>query len=207
MGPGLYFITHHMCRYLEPHVPHPDLIILDENLIGGFKLEDQCSEAQMRTLTRIEPDPMIQQILHLASSLSTQADSEPLVVNGRKLTGTDSDEDTIVRLLATQRGVTEREVKEEIFKLCKRIREIKPAELFKQNIDLKSLHWLEGLTAHNLYSYLQVDKAANIYFKTKYLTPLGFEDTPVKILDATGDKRVAQSLTGRNVSRVSADVR
>ncbi|MGA2226573.1 MAG: DNA polymerase, partial [Syntrophobacteraceae bacterium] len=208
MGPGLYFITHHMCRYLEAHVPHPDLIILDENLIGGFKLEEQCSEAQMRTLRRVEPDnPTLGQILFLAGSLSTQPDSEALIINGRKLTGADSDEDTIVSLLATQKNVTEREVKEEIFKLCKRIREIKPAELFKQHVDLKALHWLEGLTSYNLYSYLQVDKAANIYFKTKYLTPLGFEGTPVKILDATGDKRVAQSLTGRDVSLVTADVK
>jgi DNA polymerase I-like protein with 3'-5' exonuclease and polymerase domains len=150
---------------------------------------------------------MIQQILNLASSLSTQADSEPLIVNGIKLTGADSDEDTIVSLLATQKGVTESEVKEEIANLCKKIREIKPVELFKQNVDLKSLHWLEGLTAHNLYSFLQVDKAANIYFKTKYLTPLGFQDTPVKILDATGDKRIAQLLTGRNISLVTADVK
>ena len=208
MGPGLYFITHHMCRYLESHVPHPDLIILDENLIGGFKLEEQCSEAQMRTLRRVEVDnPMLSQILYLAGSLSTQPDSEALIINGRKLTGADSDEDTVVSLLATQKGITEGEVKEEIFKLCKRIREIKPAELFKQHVDLKALHWLEGLSAHNLYSYLQVDKAANIYFKTKYLTHLGFEGTPVKILDATGDKRVAQSLTGREVSLVTADVK
>ena len=39
-GPGVYFVTLHMLRYLQDQIPTPDLIILDENLKAGLLLED-----------------------------------------------------------------------------------------------------------------------------------------------------------------------
>ena len=53
MEAGVFFVTHHMLQYLESRVPNPDLIILDENLKGGFLLEDSCTELQMRTLATV----------------------------------------------------------------------------------------------------------------------------------------------------------
>ena len=53
MGSGIYFVTHHMLQYLEPLFPAPDLIVLDENLVSGFLLEDKCTDLEMTTLSTI----------------------------------------------------------------------------------------------------------------------------------------------------------
>jgi len=206
-GPAVFFVTHHMCRYIEPHFPNPDLIILDENLTGGFKLEDQCDEAELGTLLRIEPDSLlIKKVLDLTRALWAQTCKESLILNGRKLTPANSDEDTILSILATQNNTSEYDIREEIHKLCAAVRKHRPGELFQNNVSLKALQWFEGLISNSHYSYLLLDPAAGIFLKTKYLTPLGFENSRVKILDATGDKKIAKALTGRDISLVKADV-
>ena len=53
IGKGVYFVTHHMLQYLETLFQKPDLIILDEHLVSGFLIEEECSELQMRSLSTV----------------------------------------------------------------------------------------------------------------------------------------------------------
>ena len=92
METGVYFVTHHMLQYLESRVPNPDLIILDENLKGGFLLEDVCTELHMRTLATVLNGVdylLVNDLLALGNQIGIQilkTKSFPEIINGRKLT-------------------------------------------------------------------------------------------------------------------------
>ena len=117
--------------------------------------------------------------------------SFPEIINGRKLTAADINEDTIIGLLAKRNGQTEIKIIKEIERITNIICQRSPGELYRKGVNLKAVEWLKGLTSLNRYSYMLVTEIGAIYFNTKYITPLGYPGTPIKILDATGDPHSA----------------
>jgi hypothetical protein len=212
MEAGIFFVTHHMLQYLEKRVPNPDLIILDENLKGGFLLEDSCTELQMRTLATVlsRVDYLLaDDLMMLGQQIGTQilkTESFPEIINGRKLTAADIIEDTIIGLLAKRTGKTEIEIIEKIKQIITIIGQHSPGKLFRKGVNLKAVEWLKGLIFLNRYSYMLVTKTGAFCFNTKYITPLGYPGTSIKILDATGDANSAKALVNRKLKVVKADV-
>ncbi|MFC1882830.1 hypothetical protein ACFL2S_15240, partial [Thermodesulfobacteriota bacterium] len=212
MEAGVFFVTHHMLQYLEMRVPNPDLIILDENLKGGFLLEDSCTELQMRTLATVLNGVdylLADDLMDLGKQIGTQilkTKSFPEIINGRKLTNADINEDTIIGILAKRNGKTEIKIIKEIEQIINVIGQHSPGELYHKGVNLKAVEWLKGLTSLNRYSYMLITESGAFCFNTKYITPLGYTGTPVKILDATGDAHSARALVNRKLKVVKADV-
>jgi DNA polymerase I-like protein with 3'-5' exonuclease and polymerase domains len=212
MEAGVFFVTHHMLQYLERRVPNPDLIILDENLKGGFLLEDSCTELQMRTLATVLSGVdylLVNNLMVLGQQIGNQilkTKSFPEIINGRKLTNADINEDTIIGLLAKRNGRTEIKIIKEIKRIINVIGQHSPGELYHKGVNLKTVEWLKGLISVNRYSYMLVTENGAFRFNTKYITPLGYTGTPIKILDATGDARSARALVNRKLKVVKADV-
>ena len=209
---GIYFVTHHMLQYLEKRIPNPDLIILDENLKGGFLLEDTCTELQMRTLATVLNGVdclLVNDLMVLGRQIGNQilkTKSFPEIINGRKLTTADINEDTIIGLLAKRNGKTKIKITKEIEQIINIIGQHSHGELYHKGVNLKTVEWLKGLISLNRYSYMLVIENGAFCFNTKYITPLGYTNTPVKILDATGDGRSARALVNRKLKVVKADV-
>ena len=209
---GIYFVSHHMLQYLENRFPKPDLIVLDENLIDGFRLEDDCKELQLRSLSIVldqKDYSLIDRILTLGKNVSTQMmreKSHPLIINGRKLTPADIMEDSIIGLLSRQKNVSENAIKKDISRIISNINNLPKRYLYQSGVDLNAVTWLQGLIKKDQYSYLLVTTKGECFFKVKYITPLGYRNTPIKILDATGDKKTAQNLLRRKLSLIKSDV-
>jgi hypothetical protein len=113
------------------------------------------------------------------------------------LTNADLDKSTIIEILAKRMNMTEDELKIEIESLVDQILKGQKFKLFSQGIDMKAVDWLKGLYVSNVLSYLNISKKGEVKFETKKLTPLGYESTPIKILDATGDTKSAYPLIRR----------
>ncbi len=209
--PGIYVVTHHMLRYLEPRFPAPHLIVLDENLIDGFRLEDSCSEQQMRTLALgLKPHEfnLVSEILHLAQSLAVQAaqTKTPMILNARKLTGSDIMEDSVVGLLARQKGIPDEEIIERARELAFNLVNTSHRKLYEMGVDHRAITWMKGLFENHITSFLNIGPSGELRFAVKVVTPLQYHDTPIKVLDATGDPRTVGRLTGRSIRAARADV-
>ena len=205
---GIFFVTHHMLQYLENIIPNPDLIILDEDVVSGFLVKDECSEIQMRSLLKAAGQSekyLVHGLLNMAKSIGydvVQKNDHPIILNGKKMTG---DETSIIHLLSLELQVEEPET----YKKLKRLKnsfEEKRTEFFSKKISWNAVEWLKGLFAENRYSYIFIDKNGSVYFRRKYVTPLAFENTPVKILDATGNEKACSRLIDRPVKMVKVDV-
>jgi len=209
---GVYFVTHHMLQYLEALFPDPDLIILDENLISGFLLNDQCSGTQLRSIasaaTGIEYN-IIDEILKLGNSIGTQIvrnQSHPMIINGRRLTTGNETEDSIIGILAKQQEKTEDDILGEIKNLVSKINKFSKTALYRHGVNLKAVDWLKGLIDKNKHSFMLITNKGECIFNTKYITPFHYKNTPVKVLDATGDERAISAILKRKVNTVRADV-
>ena len=209
---GIYFVTHPMLKYIESRFPELDLLILDENLVDGFRLQDECTERQLRTLSIVldqKEYSLIDRILTLARNVSTQMMKEqahPLIINGRKLTPADVMEDSIIGLLSRQNAVSEDAVDKNISAIISKVNQYSKRDLYQKGVDLNAVNWLRGLTEKDHYSYLLITQRGDCFFQVKYITPIGYRNTPVKILDATGDKRTAQTLLRRKLNVIKSDV-
>lgn len=212
MNHDIFFMTHHMLQYSEKRIKDPDLIIMDENLKSGLLLEDTCTEQQMRTLSIVLNDLdylLITTLFELGHKIGDQICKEkayPMIINGRKLAGKDQTEDSLIRLLAKYSDRDEQKIKEQFENIRMTIKQIPRTQLYYKGVDLKAASWIKGLLKDNIYSYLLITKKGGLFFKYKYITPLGFRDTPLKILDGTGNSTVANALTRRKIKEVHADV-
>ena len=202
-GPGIYFVTLHMLQYLQDRIPKPDLIILDENLKSGFMLEESCSESQMRSLLKVlkgGDSVQVIQLITLGQQIVTKMASEgtaPMILNGRKLTESEIHETTVIELLSKRLGKSENEIIADVARAVDALKKRGRAQLYRDGIDLKAVRWLEGLFLSNGLSYLVFSDRGDVSYRIKYTTPLGFRETPVKILDATGDARAIEPLVRR----------
>ena len=212
IGPGVYFVTHHMLQYLLTIFPDPDLIILDENLVSGFLIEGKCSEIQMRSLSTVLTGVkylLIKEIIALGHQIGDEilrTKSYPMIINGRKITAANISEDSLIGILAKQKQKSEDDIIREIRNLVTTIDQHSKTYLFNQDVDLKAVNWLKGLVSDNLYSFVWIKRNGECVFNTKYITPLRYKNTPVKILDATGDAKAIQALTKRKIKTVKVDV-
>lgn len=210
IGPGVYFVTLHMLQYLEKRFPKPDLIILDENLKGGLLLEDSCTELQIKSLLKIvkgNDAALIMHILNIFQKLSVQLvenNWRDTIFNGRKLTGTD--ETTIIDLLSKWTGRSEDEIITNLKSLSKNLNEKSSKHLYLKGIDINGIAWINGLCSRDALSFVQISYTGEISYNTKRITQLGYHESPIKILDATGDASAIEPLVGRKLKTVRADV-
>ena len=215
-GPGIFLVTHHMLRFLERYFPAPDLIMLDEDIVKGFLLRDGCTEHDLRTLASVLSETeylFVKRLLEITAGIEEQQKRKagagervyPLIINARRLsTGT---EDSLLGLLANRYMVTESEMMERIDALLAGINRHRDAVLYQKGVSLKAVNWIRGIVSLSHYPYVIAHAKQGISFHLKYKTPLGYPDTPVKVLDATGDKRVVESLLGRPFESITSDVR
>lgn len=213
MSGGIYFVTHHMLRYLEKKLPDPDLIVLDENFVGSFLNNDECTESQMRTLGIVLApvdysliDKMLQIGQNLAIQVMREQKRRALLINAKKMTGGNMPEDSICSILAIQYDTTESDIDYRIKRLLIKIGKLSNKGLYKMGVNLRAVNWIRGLVSRKYYSYLLINSNGDIKFNVKYKTPLAYNNTPIKILDATGNEKVAQSLTHRLFKTVKLDV-
>jgi len=213
-GPGVYFVTLHMLQYLQDQIPTPDLIILDENLKAGLLLEDTCTEIQIQSVLKViggRDQRLIMELLTIIHRISinfvTSDDASPsMIINGRKLADSNLQETTIIELLAKGMSTTEEDVISRLTSLSNTLDNLSRINLYRQGIDLNAISWIKGLTSPTTVSFVLIDKKGRIKFNMKSITPLGYPDTPIKILDATGDASAYRPLVRRNLKSVRANV-
>ena len=211
-GPGVYFVTLHMLQYLQDQIPTPDLIILDENLKAGLMLEDTCTELQIKSVLKVVDDTdaaIIKHLLNIIQQISTQlvdTGGHPMIINGRKLTEADNQETTIIELLAKRMNKTDEDVIASLASLSKSLDNLSRINLYRQGIDMNAINWIKGLASPSTLSFVQIARNGDVRYSTKRITPIGFHDTPIKILDATGDASAYSALIGRKLKTVRADV-
>ena len=210
---GIYFVTHHMLQYLTRLIPEPDLIVLDENLVQGFLLEDECDESQMKTLSIVlggADYALVERILDLANNLYIgvlRSDTHKnMIVNGKRLSLSDTAEDSLISILSRQMNLSGNQFRERISVILSKLGSLSQRELYEKGVNLNAIHWLKGLISDRHYSYLSISKKDAALFAVKYLTPLGYSSTPLKILDATGNREIAERLTQRKIKLVRVDV-
>lgn len=210
LGPGVYFVTLHMLQYLVETIPKPDLLILDENLKAGFLLEETCSERQMKSLLKIVSESnakLIRQLLGVFQSLSVnlvKSDSWEITINSRKLT--EADETTIIDLLSKWTGRSEEETVANLLTLSNTLSKLKIKQLYFKGIDMKAITWINSLCSRTALAFVHIDNTGEIKFKIKRITHLAYHDTPIKILDATGDAESLEPMVRRKLKTVRADV-
>lgn len=211
-GPGVYFVTLHMLQYLQDQIPTPDLIILDENLKAGLLLEDTCTELQIKSVLKEAKGTdsvIVIHLLNIIQQISTQlvdTGGHPMIINGRKLTDANNRETTIVELLAKRMNITDEDVAAKLTSLSNTLDNLSRPRLYRQEIDLNAIVWLKGLTSPSTLSFVNIAKNGDVRYNTKQITPIGFYDTPIKILDATGDGSAYGALLKRKLKTVRADV-
>jgi len=130
----------------------------------------------------------------------------PMIINGRKLAGTDQTEDSLTALLAKYSDRDEQQIKEQFENMRTIFKQISKPKLYHKGVDLKAVNWIKGLLKDNIYWYLLITAKGDLLFNYKYITPLGFPNVPLKILDGTGNSTVANALTGRQIKTINADV-
>ena len=212
LGPGVYFITLHMLQYLEDKFPKPDLVILDENLKAGLLLVDSCTDIQLKSLLKVVKGTdanLIKQFLHIIQKMSVKVvenKGREMIVNGRKLT--DADETTIIDLLCKTTGRSEEEIYTTLLSLKETLDKLPRRQMFLQGVDMSAIAWIKGLceSSKDILSYVHISKKGEVSYNTKRITPLGYKDSPVKILDATGDASAIEPLIKRKLMTVRADV-
>lgn len=210
--PGIYFSTHHMLQYLEHLISAPDLIILDENIIPGFLMSDFCTENQLRSLSNVLnqiDNNLIKRLLDLAHKIGEQVRADPtypVLINGRKLSGPETNERSLLELLAEFEKTTEKKLRFKLMRILDTIEKLASSELYKKKVDLKAVHWLKGLLARDVFSSLFISQKGELSFNIKKLTTIHFKGTPIKILDATGNLESAQAIFQRKFEKIDANV-
>ncbi|BBO76179.1 hypothetical protein DSCW_35960 [Desulfosarcina widdelii] len=211
-GPGVYFVTLHMLQYLQDRIPTPDLIILDENVKAGLMLEDSCSELQMKSVLMVVNGTdavIVRHLLNIVQQISTKlvdTGGHPMIINGRKMTDANNQETTIIELLAKRMNMTDEDMIDSLSSLSKSLDSLSRTNLFRQEIDLNAITWIQGLTSPSTLSFVHIAKNGDVKFSIKRITRIGLHDTPIKILDATGDANAYGALLNRKLKTVRADV-
>jgi len=211
-GPGVYFVTLHMLQYLQDQIPTPDLIILDENLKAGLLLEDTCTELQIKSVMKVVYDTdatIVKHLLNIIQQISTElvgTGGHPMIINGRKLTEADNQETTIIELLAKRMNTTDEDVMASLTSLSKLLDSQSRVNLYGRDIDMNAINWIKGLISPSTLSFVKIARNGDVRYSTKRITPIGFHDTPIKILDATGDANAYGALLNRKLKTVRADV-
>ena len=211
-GPGVYFVTLHMLQYLQGQIPTPDLIILDENLKAGLLLEDTCTELQIKSVLKTVPNTdaaMIKHLLNIIQQISTNlvgTGGHPMIINGRRLTDADNQETTIIELLAKRMNRIDEDVMASLITLSNYLDDLSRPRLYRRGVDLNAVAWIHGLTSPSTLSFVHIARNGDVRYSTKRITPIGFHDTPIKILDATGDANAYGALLKRKLKTVRADV-
>jgi DNA polymerase I-like protein with 3'-5' exonuclease and polymerase domains len=201
-----------MLQYLQDQIPTPDLIILDENLKAGLLLEDACTELQIKSVLKVVDGTdavIIRHLLNIIQQISTKlvdTGGHPMIINGRKLTEAGNQETTIIELLAERMNTTDEDVMASLASLSKSLDNLSRIHLCEQEIDMNAIGWIKGLTSPSTLSFVHIAKNGDVRYSTKRITPIGFHDTPIKILDATGDASAYGALLNRNLKTVRADV-
>lgn len=212
IGPGVYFVTQHMLQYLEDRIPNPDLIILDENLKAGLLLEETCTEEQFKSILKVlhgTDSVMVNHLLDLNQLISrklVETGSQAMIFNGRRLTDSDLQETTVIEMLAKRMNMGEEDVHSRLESLTDSLSKLSRRDLYQQEVDLKAVNWIKGLCSSSVLSFVHINEQGVIQYKTKKITKLGYPDTPIKILDATGDASTLKPLVGRALKTVRADV-
>jgi len=212
MDHDVFFTTHHMLQYSQKRIKEVDLIIMDENLKSGLFLEDNCDDRDMRNLSSILDGlnrKLIDKILELGFGIARELKinkERPVIINGRKIASSDQHEETIIEILSKIMDISESDLKERLQKVIDAINQHTESQLYKKGVNLKAVNWINNLFNAKTYSYLLITEKNDLKFGYKYITPLGYEGVPIKVLDGTGNSRVANALTQRDFNEVNADV-
>jgi len=213
ISPGIYFTTHHTLQYLTQLFHAPDMIILDENLIAGFLLNESCTmddismlgfsldEREFNFLHRFLSK--IQTILY--SIRQSQDKSYESIINGKPFKNIDTVETPLLTLIAKLMDTSEEEILNRISTVVNHYSQFSQKDLFNNGVNLKALNWLKGFITNDVYPYISIHKAGFI-FSYKYVTPLKFKESKIKILDGTGNKEIAETITGRKINVLKLDV-
>jgi hypothetical protein len=129
-----------------------------------------------------------------------------MIINGRRLTDADNQETTIIELLAKRTNMTEEDVIDSLTPLSNTLDNLSKPRLYLQEIDMKAINWFKGLCSPSTLSFVHIARNGDVRYSTKRITPIGFYDTPIKILDATGDANAYGALLKRKLKAVRADV-
>ncbi|MFO7972825.1 MAG: hypothetical protein R6U40_13905, partial [Desulfobacterales bacterium] len=212
IGNGVCFVTHHMLQYLGGICPSPDLIILDENVLSGFLMEESLTDADIKSLYKVcdvKYCKVLDDVIDLAQSLEKQImrnSANPMTINGKALLRSNHKEDSIIGLLAKKNRTTESEIVQQINKTARHIEAIDVKTLHAKRVNRYAISWLRGLVSSDKYPFLQIGNNSSCSFNMKYIAPFEYRNTPVKILDATGDTKSARALLGKKFKEIKLDV-
>ncbi|MFC1554520.1 DNA polymerase [candidate division KSB1 bacterium] len=213
LGQGIYFVTHHMLKYIERKISNPDLLVLDEDILRGFLQKETCEFDEFKLLTNLQKvcdTDIIDSILNISNKLSIDFVKEQNSLYGKIIEIENNhgfSEQTFLELLSEQRKCNLEDIKTEISLLLNAILQVPVIELYKAKINYHTVNWLSGLIVRDKHSYIHLKNDGKVLFEYKYIAPLGFDSTPIKILDATGNKRVMESITKREIQEVKSDVK
>ncbi len=209
-GKGIYFVTHQMLQYISNLIQSPDVIVLDENILSGFKSEDTCSQDRMLTLGIVLEGTdfnLINRLLSISRGIAIshmRANSgHPVIVPARKM---GMNRNSLISILSRHTKRSESEIKDTVESIIKKISAYAPLKLYETGVDMKAVLWLKGFLKTYIYSYLFISKEGAISFGIKHLCKIGYDGIPVKLLDATGDENVARAITGRDIKTIQSDV-
>ncbi|MGA3084760.1 MAG: hypothetical protein ABSE95_08175 [Thermodesulfobacteriota bacterium] len=164
----------------------------------------------MRSLARVLTDDadyfIIKKITDIAQSLSLQVSRDPqshsFILDGKSGAG-----DSLLSILSIQYNEPESEVIERIRKVVWKFDEYPQDTLYTMGVNLKAVTWVKGLISENHFPHILIQSSGEILFNYKTKIPFNFPNTPVNILDGTGDPRVIKSLIGREVRTVRAEIK
>ena len=209
---GIYFITHAMLLFYEKIFKEPDLIVIDENIIGGFLKEEKCSEIDILKLSTVLKGRdvlLVNTIIDIARVLQKEQINEnkklPLFLDSRKILSK-SNEDTIIDIISKQLDEMESDTISRIESVIYSLEKYKQADLFDKNINYNAINWIKGLVKKKRFSYELISSNGKISFNYKRLRHLNYDKSCIKVLDATGDKRIVESITGRKVNVLKSDI-
>ncbi len=208
---GVHFVTHAMLPYLTERLEKTDLIILDENLLAGFLVEETITGPVMRALKTTvgkNNQRLIQNIIDLADDLKgayenycNRQDDE----NGATDFHTYVSGRNIVHLLQESLRTQGRDFSQEIDDLVRCLQAQDNQDLLDKGIDARAIEYLNDLNSNPDHVSIRVSKDSAI-FQLKKIDKLNLSHTKIKILDATGDKDVAEIVTGRQIRPLKAKV-
>jgi len=152
---------------------------------------------------------LITDITTTAQALSIEANRSNMhsfILNARKVTGEETDEDYLVGILSRTRGCDENAILNEITEILNRIKGYSHANLHDKECNYKAVMWLEGLAADRSISYSFVSKSGGILYKRKYLVEYPYSHVPVKVLDVTADQKVIESILQKPIKSIMANI-
>ena len=172
-----------------------EMYAADHNEYPPHREQETCTELQIMSVLKVVGGGdahLIRRLLGVLHLLSTNLVGEgghALIINGRKLTESDFQETTIIELLARDMDVPEEEVHLRLNSISNTLGSLSRVDLYRRDVDLNAIGWIKGLLSPIALSFVHISRNGAIKFGLKRITPLGYQGTPVKILDATGDAR------------------